>query len=67
MHSPKGILEFKVTHNFGDIAGDFGGIKNFFGLDNATDVRIGFQYGLSKRINLIAARAKGAGTFKAII
>lgn len=56
-----GILEFKVTHNFGDIAGDDGGIKNFFGLDNASDVRIGFQYGLSKRINLIAARAKGAG------
>jgi hypothetical protein len=59
--TPKGILEFKVTHNFGDIAGDNGGIKNFFGLDNATDVRIGFQYGLSKRINIIAARAKGAG------
>lgn len=58
---PKGILEFKVTHNFGDIAGDNGGIKNFFGLDNATDVRIGFQYGLSKKINLIAARAKGFG------
>ena len=58
--TPKGILEFKVTHNFGDIAGDNGGIKNFFGLDNATDVRIGFQYGLSKRINIIAARAKGA-------
>ena len=57
----KGILEFKVTHNFGDVAGDDGGIKNFFGLDNATDVRIGFQYGLSKRINLVAARAKGAG------
>lgn len=57
----KGILEFKVTHNFGDIAGDKGGIKNFFGLDNATDVRIGFQYGVSKRINLLAARSKGAG------
>jgi hypothetical protein len=60
----KGILEFKVTHNFGDIAGDNGGIENFFGLDNATDVRIGFQYGLSKRINLIAARAKGAGSVR---
>lgn len=58
---PKGILEFKVTHNFGDLAGDNGGIKNFFGLDNATDIRIGFQYGLSKHINLVAARAKGAG------
>lgn len=57
---PKGVLEFNVTHNFGDIAGDNGGVKNFFGLDNATDVRIGFQYGLSKKINLIAARSKGA-------
>jgi hypothetical protein len=59
---PKHVLEFKVTHNFGDIAGDNGGSKTFFGLDNATDVRIGFQYGLSKKINLIAARSKGAGT-----
>jgi len=55
-----GILEFKVTHNFGDVAGDNGGIKNFFGLDNAADIRIGFQYGLSKKLNLSAARAKGA-------
>ena len=58
---PAGILEFRVTHNFGDIAGDNGGIKQFFGLDNATDVRIGFQYGLSQKVNLVAARAKGAG------
>ena len=63
---PKGILEFRVTHNFGDVAGSNGGIKNFFGLDNATDVRIGFQYGLSKRINLVAARAKGGGTISLI-
>ncbi len=65
IHTPellsKGILEFRVTHNFGDVAGDNGGIKNFFGLDMASDVRIGFQYGLSKRMNLIAARTKGAG------
>ena len=56
---PKGILEFNVSHNFGDIAGDNGGIDEFFGLDNTTDVRIGFQLGLSDKINLVAARAKG--------
>ena len=55
-----GILEFKVTHNFGDIAGDNGGIDEFFGLDNVEDVRIGFQYGISKSFNISAARAKGA-------
>ena len=56
----KGKMEFKVTHNFGDIGGEFGGIKNFFGLDNATDVRIGFQIGLTDRLDIILARAKGA-------
>ena len=56
---PKGVLQFKVSHNFNDIAGDFGGIKNFFGLDDALDIRIGFQYGLSKRLNLSFARYKG--------
>jgi hypothetical protein len=56
---PKGVLQFKVSHNFNDIGGDFGGIKNFFGLDDALDIRIGFQYGLSKRLNLSFARYKG--------
>lgn len=57
----KGKMAFKVSHNFGDIAGKAGGIKNFFGLDNSTDVRIGFQVGLGKNFDVIAARAKGAG------
>lgn len=57
----KGKLAFKVSHSFGDIAGKGGGIKNFFGLDNSTDVRIGFQVGLGKRFDIVVARAKGAG------
>ena len=55
----KGILEFNVSHNFGDIGGDNGGIRRFYGLDNSTDVRIGFQLGLSDKFNLVAARTKG--------
>ena len=57
----KGKMAFKVSHNFGDIAGSNGGIRRFFGLDNATDIRIAFQIGLGKRFDIIAARAKGAG------
>lgn len=57
----KGKMAFKVSHNFGDIAGDNGGIKQFFGLDNSTDIRIAFQIGLGKRFDVIAARVKGAG------
>jgi len=59
---PKGIMEFRVSHAFGDIAGHDGGIKPFFGLENAFDVRIGVQVGLTDKLNVILARAKGGGT-----
>lgn len=57
----KGHLEFRVVHNFGDIAGTFGGIKNAFGLDNSTDIKIGFMLGLTKNLNMIVSRNKGFG------
>ena len=57
----KGKMTFKVSHNFGDIGGKAGGIKNFFGLDNSTDVRIAFQVGLGEKLDAIVARTKGAG------
>ncbi len=56
----RGKMAFKVTHNFGDIASQFGGLKNFFGLDNSVDVKIGFEIGLGKNFDVIAARCKGA-------
>ncbi|TMI95146.1 MAG: hypothetical protein E6H08_07185 [Bacteroidetes bacterium] len=59
---PKGIMDFSIDHYFGDIAGDNGGVKHgFFGLDGIKDVRIGFQLGLSDRLNILFARAKGSG------
>lgn len=56
----KGKMDFNVTHNFGDIAGDNGGIKRFFGFDNAADIRIGFHVGLGQHTDLVLARDKGA-------
>jgi hypothetical protein len=56
----KGNLAFRVSHHFGDIGGNFGGLKNFFGLDNAVDFRIGFALGLGDKLDLMAARIKGA-------
>src|SRR5438874_12824026 len=55
----KGVMEFRVIHNFGDIAGKAGGIDNFFGLDGASDVKIGFQVGVGNRLNILAARTRG--------
>jgi len=59
----KGVMQFRVIHNFGDIAGKFGGIKRFFGLDAATDIKISFQVGLGERLNILAGRAKGDEAF----
>lgn len=56
----KGKMAFKVSHNFGDIGGSGGGIKNFYGLDNAVDIRIAFEIGLGKKFDITFARSKGA-------
>ena len=55
----KGILEFKIVHNFGDVAGSNGGIKHFFGLDGATDIKIAFQAGLTDKLNVLVSRSRG--------
>lgn len=56
----KNDLLFVVKHRFGDIAGNNGGLKTFFGLDNSTDILIGFDYGLSDQWSIGLGRAKGA-------
>jgi hypothetical protein len=63
----KGILDFQITHNFDDIAGKRGGIRNFFGLDNTTDVRIGLQVGVGKNMDVHVARAKAAGNISRLV
>lgn len=55
----KGKLEFKVIHNFYDFGGSRGGIHHFFGLDNAADVKIAFQVGLTNKLNVVVARTRG--------
>ncbi|MBK7128203.1 MAG: hypothetical protein IPM74_12750 [Crocinitomicaceae bacterium] len=58
---PARSLEFIVAHKFGDIAGAAGGVPGWFGFDNLADVRIAFEYGLTKNINLGLGRSKGTG------
>jgi Membrane bound beta barrel domain (DUF5777) len=57
----KGKMDFIVTHNFGDFAGTRGGIKNFFGLDDSRDIRIGFTVGFGKNFDAAVSRLKGFG------
>jgi len=57
----KGVLEFRIEHRFGDIAGDNGGAQNWFGLDNASDIRFAFEYGITDRLMVGLGRNKGTG------
>lgn len=60
----KGKMVFRVIHNFYDVAGSAGGIKNFFGLDNAADIKIGFETGLGRRLDLVTSRIRGAENYQ---
>lgn len=55
----KKTLDFRITHRFGDIAGDNGGFHTLYGLDNSADIRIAFEYGYSDNLMIGAGRSKG--------
>src|SRR4051812_2386073 len=51
-------LNFLVIHRFGDIGGGNGGGKTLWGLDNSSDIYIGFEYGLTDNLNIDFGRSK---------
>lgn len=53
-------LDFRVTHRFGDIGGDAGGVHTLYGVDGASDIRISFEYGVTDKLTLGVGRSKGA-------
>lgn len=63
----KNTLEFRIEHRFGDIAGpDANGkvkanAETFFGFDNASDIRFGFEYGITDNLMVGIGRCKGSG------
>lgn len=57
----KKVLDFRIEHRFGDVAGENGGVQNMFGFDNAADIRFGFEYGLTDNLMIGIGRSKGTG------
>lgn len=51
-------LDFRVTHHFGDVSGDGGGVHTLYGLDQAADIRIAFEYGITDKFTLGLGRSK---------
>jgi hypothetical protein len=63
----KGVLEFRVEHKFGDFSGAGGGVATFFGLDNAADIRVAFEYGITDRVMVGLGRNKGYGPYRGLL
>ncbi len=57
----KGVLEFRIEHKFGDIASTGAGINTLYGLDNVSDIRIAFEYGISDKLMCGFGRSRGTG------
>ncbi|MEN0050327.1 MAG: DUF5777 family beta-barrel protein [Bacteroidota bacterium] len=60
-------LDIRIGHRFGDLAGDSGGWPSFYGLENAADVLIGADYGLTNRITIGTYRSKGGSSLSQLV
>lgn len=54
----KGVLDFKISHRFGNIGGSSGGGHSLYGLDRASNIRFSFDYGLTEDFQIGIGRSK---------
>jgi len=64
---PARKMDFRVSHRFGDLAGSNGGWPTFYGLEDAADVLIGIDYGITDRLTVGLNRSKGAGPLTQLV
>jgi hypothetical protein len=57
----KKMWEYRIEHRFGDFAGTNGGVQTGFGFDNAADIRMAMEYGITDKLMAGIGRSKGIG------
>ncbi|TZF82249.1 hypothetical protein FW774_16315 [Pedobacter sp. BS3] len=60
-------LDLRIRHHFGDIGGQFGGSHTLFGLDVASDLFIGLDYGITDRLTIGIGRSRQNETYNAFL
>jgi len=60
-------LDMRIRHHFGDIGGEFGNSHTLYGLDVATDLYIGFDYGITDRLTVGIGRSKKNELYNAFL
>ncbi|AVR43942.1 hypothetical protein C7S20_00925 [Christiangramia fulva] len=56
-----------IAHRFGDIGGEFGGSHTLYGLDAATDIYLGVDYGISDKLTVGIGRSKYNETYNGLL
>jgi hypothetical protein len=57
----KKTLEFRITHRFGNMKiGEEEGTHTFWGMDNASNIRFSFDYGITDKLSIGIGRSKVA-------
>lgn len=56
-------LDLRIRHHFGDIGGRFGSAHTLYGLDAASDLFIGLDYGITDDFTIAVGRSKQDETF----
>lgn len=58
-------LDFRVSHVFGAMGKTYQGTgHNLYGFDVASNIRLGFEYGVNKNLTVAVGRSKGFGDVK---
>lgn len=63
-------LDVRITHRFGDFMRDWdpkNSWDNLFGIEDAADILVGFEYGLTDNLMLGISRTKGGGDFRQLM
>lgn len=66
----EGYLDIRITHRFGDLMKDWkpeNSWSNLFGLEDAADVMVGFEYGLKENLTLGISRTKGGADMRQLM
>lgn len=59
-------LTFWIGHRFGDIGGEYGGSHTLFGLDAATDIHLGLDYGITNDLTVGIGRSRFDETYNVL-
>jgi len=60
-------LDIRIGHRFGDLFGANGGWPTFYGLENAADVVLGGEYGVTNDLTVGLYRSKGGAELRQLV